>query len=130
MNKHISNLKSVTRTDSNFDISSYCKLTKTTRKITEVSETATGGVLQRKMFLKILQNLQEFTTLLRLWLSRLLVNFAKFLRTSIMELPWTNSMREKCSDSEFSDQYFRIQSESGKIRTRKLQIRTLFTQCS
>ena len=52
-----------------------------------VSETATGGVLQRKMFLKILQNLQEFTTLLRLWLSRLLVNFAKFLRTSIMELP-------------------------------------------
>ena len=101
MNKHISNLKSVTRTDSNFDISSYCKLTKTTTKITEVSETATGGVLQRKMFLKILQNLQEFTTLLRLWLSCLLVNFAKFLRTFIMELPWTNSMREKCSHSEF-----------------------------
>ena len=46
---------------------------------------------------------------------------------------WYTSLREKCPYSEFfwpafSRVSLRIQSECGKIRTRNLRIRTLFTQ--
>ena len=53
------------------------------------TEAATGGVLWKKVCLKISQNSQEntFATFLkkRLWHRCFLVNFAKFLRTSFLQ---------------------------------------------
>ena len=56
------------------------------------SEAATEGVLQEKVFLEILQNSQEnacarasFFNETRLWHKCFPVNFANFLRTSLLQ---------------------------------------------